>query len=543
MKNARYSSLFYSNILLLLMLTIVGSTKGLSQGYSIPDANFRNALSIYYSSLMSGDMLDTVDAKAYGGDLILPYKSIEDVDGIQFFENVETINLVGNQLTDFDELSQLKNIQRLYLNDNKLESLPDISHCTELIDLHVSDNKLLALPSLFGLTKLNSLYCSNNQLTALPEFSSQLNMSYLVAGNNPYEDQLSLKELENLIELHVHQSNLLDTINGLSKMKNLAVLYAWGNNLTDLSVLNSNTTLQVFEVFHNNLSGLPNLLNKPNLNQVSFINNRLTFEDILPLMEHPNFSNFQYSSQLNFFLEDVEVRESTGVVVSPTIDTQVEDLVYKWYKDDLYLTDQNGPALVLSDFNSEHVGQYKLVISHPDLNSLWLVSNTFNVSVLPCLEIVDSSYSIINENCNAQASIDLSTLEMVGGNGTPFNFNVTNSTLDIDQQSTIIENIPTGEYEVIVYQNDVCNDSFSLTITSNQDCDLVFSPDGDGFKDTYYIEDEGSAQIFDHNRNLVKEILCPGEWDGYNDHGEKANPGLYVIVINSEKIVRLTLID
>lgn len=69
----------------------------------------------------------------------------------------------------------------------------------------------------------------------------------------------------------------------------------------------------------------------------------------------------------------------------------------------------------------------------------------------------------------------------------------------------------------------------------------VFSPDGDGVLDTYYIEEFGMAKIFDLDGNLVHEIPTPAHWDGTKRNGLLADAGYYAVVINDAKSYRVSL--
>ncbi|MBY0426839.1 MAG: gliding motility-associated C-terminal domain-containing protein, partial [Cytophagales bacterium] len=99
--------------------------------------------------------------------------------------------------------------------------------------------------------------------------------------------------------------------------------------------------------------------------------------------------------------------------------------------------------------------------------------------------------------------------------------------------------------------NDFVIDDISLTTNFTKQASisvlpcnhkLVFSPDGDGNSDTYFIEDAGPAKIFDLDGNLVRELQAPTHWDGLKNNGSPAATGYYAIVIGSTKSVRISLI-
>lgn len=69
----------------------------------------------------------------------------------------------------------------------------------------------------------------------------------------------------------------------------------------------------------------------------------------------------------------------------------------------------------------------------------------------------------------------------------------------------------------------------------------VFSPDGDGNYDTYYIKDQGVAKIFDEGGTLIKEFPTPAQWDGTNRYGQLASAGYYAIVVNGSTVYRISL--
>jgi hypothetical protein len=80
----------------------------------------------------------------------------------------------------------------------------------------------------------------------------------------------------------------------------------------------------------------------------------------------------------------------------------------------------------------------------------------------------------------------------------------------------------------------------AITVESCQKSD-VFSPDGDGVLDTYYIDEAGTAKIYDLDGNLVRELPVPAHWDGTKRNGTLADAGYYAVVINNSKSYRVSL--
>jgi gliding motility-associated-like protein len=72
--------------------------------------------------------------------------------------------------------------------------------------------------------------------------------------------------------------------------------------------------------------------------------------------------------------------------------------------------------------------------------------------------------------------------------------------------------------------------------------DNYFSPNGDGVSDIYFIEHSGRTAIYDRSGGLVKSIPTPAYWDGTNEKGEMAAPGIYFLIANEDSQKTVTLI-
>ncbi len=99
-------------------------------------------------------------------------------------------------------------------------------------------------------------------------------------------------------------------------------------------------------------------------------------------------------------------------------------------------------------------------------------------------------------------------------------------------------------------ENDFVVDDLSLkAVFSSEDqlklkpCNTfqVFSPDGDGLYDAFYIKEPGIAKIYNPQGSLVRELSTPAHWDGRNQTGEMAPTDYYTIIVNEQKVLRVTL--
>lgn len=533
----------YINLVIVLLLFVTTYSSGQTV-YAIPDKNFRKVLLTKYSQLMIGDKLDSASAAMFSDGLELDNSNISSLNGLQYFTNIPTLAARNNKLSVIPELAFLTKIQGVFLNSNQLIELPDLSALTQIVDLQVQNNQLTVLPSLTNLTTLQSLYCADNQLREFPDFSSNSNLTLLVAGNNPIRVTPDYSPLINLLELHIHQTNTNDTINGLSQLKKLTVLYAWQNNITDLSALNSNTKLTTFQVFQNNLSALPNLLNKPNLFYVNFSNNFLTFEDILSLQTHSNFKVFGYNPQKKITLQNHTNRLTDSLDIELNFDKTLFTNTYKWFKNDVLIDQTTQPIKHFSSLLYSDAGVYRVEITNSKLPDLTLKTTNSTLVVKSCLEIAHVTFDHLLIECGQGFNVRVSDLQLDGGIA-PFDYTLKKGgTIIASSIENFFTHIEPGEYNYVINDSrgEHCSDSITMTVKNDTKCDLVFTPNGDGVMDKFFINHAGSIKIINTNRQVVAEFVGPASWDGTNFSGQHLPSGMYAIVINDSKVIQLTLI-
>ncbi|MCR6640308.1 MAG: protein phosphatase 1 regulatory subunit 42 [Sporocytophaga sp.] len=510
----------------------------------IPDPNFRAKLELSYPSLMKDGKLDTIKAASVFDELILESSNINDVTGITYFKNISILKLSKNHLTTIPDISGLTNLRGLYLSYNNITSLPDLSTLVNLWDLQVQNNLLKKLPALPNSSNLGSLYFAENLITELPDLSGYVNLEYLIASKNKVNGFQDVSAFKKLKELHLNDMGI-DKITGLQELHFLEKFYGQSNLLTDLSDLKTNTTLKTFNVGNNNLSSLPDLLAKPNLNEVDISGNYLTFEDILPLQNHPQFSKFNYSFQKEFIIDqNLELKDQTdSFIYDPKVDVTLP-VTYQWFKNGIADNTNKSSALTLSPLTPEQSGKYYQEIRLAALPSLVLKSTDMDIKVKPCIELSYKSLNILSENCKEGYSIEIQEVEYKGGTA-PYRFGIKSisksDTLTLDNFR--YNNLEAGIYKFTVSDQFNCKGSTSsFTLQKPKDCQAVFSPNGDGYMDSYFIESPGKIKILDSGRNLIRELIAPAVWDGTKTDGSMADAGYYAIVINENNVINITLI-
>ena len=211
------------------------------------------------------------------------FRDFESLQGIEFFTQLETLDLNGNKkITSFDA-SVCPQLKTLKFGTNSVLTSLNVSGCTELTSLYCSSNKLTSIEGLSSCTKLTKLYCNSNPLESL-DLSNCPNLAVLDCTSTPLTSlnlpnrtsltrlycggegsaltTLNVSGCSSLEELTCYQDGVLSSLN-VSGCTKLERLYCYGNQLTELNVSGC-TQLKYFICNRNQLntlklSGLPSL--------------------------------------------------------------------------------------------------------------------------------------------------------------------------------------------------------------------------------------------------------------------------------------------
>ena len=519
---------------------------GFSQTYILPDTNLRNKLIASYPQVMQGNALDTTKAAALTGTLNLSYANITNASGIQYFTGITNLNLTSNQLTTIPDISAITGLQRFYADGNQLTSLPSMATLTNLIDFQISNNELTALPNLSGATGLMFVYCNNNNISQLPLLTQFPQLNVLDVGVNPIGSSIDVSSCSNLTQLHVHVTNM-DTIIGLENLKNLSVLYAWNNNIKSFKALDSITTLTICVIFNNPIIEIPYMQNKPNLNTLDVHGCQLTFENVQPALlqlqqlQQTTPATFNYAPQQAIPYANITARAGNPDTLIYPIKSPLSSNMYVWLKDSTVLDSSASPFYIFNPLQSSNAGNYELKVYNTYIPSLILNTNTFRITVLDCIDLIIPTLDTINKDCSKGYTINFTPIQVSGGTA-PFTYEVSNTSTTKLITYPITENLAPGKYLLSVIDSKNCIATDSFTLNSIGSCDPVITPNGDGIMDTYFIEKPGKVSVYDLNRNLVNTLQAPIVWGGTDNTGALLESGLYILVMEGQKPVYLTII-
>lgn len=526
----------YTKRLLLLTLSLASTSVLLAQTFVLPDDNFKKCLNTIYPTTLnaSGELIISEASKITGRFSCNDY-GIENLDGIQYFTSINILQMQKNNIKYAPSLNDLKNLEQLDLNQNELTELPDISKLAKLTKLSVQQNNLAALPDLSNHPLLTNLVVHNNYLKKIPSLDKLTKLEYVNVAHNELKELPNLDKLVALNTLHCF-SNELTSLPKLDSLKSLEFMQTHKNNLTQLPKLPKTCRLKSLYINDNQLTKLPDFSNCGALEKVRIYNNdALTFEQYITVIGIDHFDTiFKPSPQRPYKVgKKVAISEGDSLILATGIDKNVPKVSYEWYKNGkLIKTVANDyfkiPASTLSDS-----GKYTCILKNPDFNIISLVTDTFKVSITPCVDFGELNYNISEISCMATGTLaitgskhPIATYELIGKNTGKTYTNTTGRFSGLSE-TTYILTLKSANGCVKKYANPI--------IINQKECEeIILSPDGDGQSDSYYFPENGKVVIYNKQGEIIKTLSIPAEWNGYSDKG-KVSSGFYVADINNGK--------
>ncbi|WP_456438593.1 HYR domain-containing protein [Psychroserpens sp.] len=232
---------------LLLFLIAISSINMSAQNISFNDLDFKAALISIGIDTDNDNEISQTEALAVNGFNFFNNSAINDLDGIEFFTNLEILGCTNCNINITPDLSSLSGLLYLALGDNNLTSI-DISSNTNILEFSMNNNGLTSI-NLTNNTALTLLEVSGNSISAI-DTSNQNSLLNLIANNNVLTS-LDISASSDLETLQINDNNLssIDIINNVA----LISFVAFNNSITEIDARN-NVALINFNASNN--SGL-----------------------------------------------------------------------------------------------------------------------------------------------------------------------------------------------------------------------------------------------------------------------------------------------
>ena len=240
----------------LLLPSLVHAQQNEPQVVNIPDPNLaaaiRNAIGDDTITTHTMLALTTLQAKGYG---------IEDLTGLEHAQNLYTLRLSDNNISDISPLAELKNVQSLRsltLSHNNISDISPLAELTQVGYLHLDNNNISDISPLAELKKLDYLHLDNNNISDISPLAELKNLRQLLLYDNNISDISPLAKLKKLERLFLSYNNISDIL-PLAGLTQLEELGLHGNNISDISPLAGLKKLKIswdILVYAKNLSEL-----------------------------------------------------------------------------------------------------------------------------------------------------------------------------------------------------------------------------------------------------------------------------------------------
>ncbi len=122
-------------------------------------------------------------------------EAISDLSGLEYFVNLEELDLSGNIISDLGPISGLVKMKSLVIAFNEIADLGALSTMPQLEVLDAKRNKIIDVSPLAGLTKIWELQINSNQIVDFSPLASLKNLKVALLADNPSSDFSPLKDI------------------------------------------------------------------------------------------------------------------------------------------------------------------------------------------------------------------------------------------------------------------------------------------------------------------------------------------------------------
>ncbi|EOW8178738.1 InlH/InlC2 family class 1 internalin [Listeria monocytogenes] len=236
-----------------------------------PDPALANAIK---TATGKSNVTDTVTQADLDGIATLSAfnTGVTTIEGIQYLNNLISLELKDNQITNLTPLKNLTKITELELSGNPLKNVSAIAGLQSIKTLDLTSTQVTDVTPLAGLSNLQVLYLDLNQITNISPLAGLTNLQYLSIGNNQVSDLTPLANLSKLTTLRADDNKISD-ISPLASLPNLIEVHLKNNQISDVSPLANisnlfmvtltNQTITNQPVYYQNNLVVPNVIKGP----------------------------------------------------------------------------------------------------------------------------------------------------------------------------------------------------------------------------------------------------------------------------------------
>ncbi|CAL6030656.1 Conserved_hypothetical protein [Hexamita inflata] len=245
----------------------------------IQNLSFVNAFNIHKLVLKSCENVkfqEVANVKV----LQVNYCGLQNLEGIQNWNQLLELNLDDNQLENVSELGNLTQLKSLSLRSNYIQNVDSLKGLVNLTSINLSSNPNLNVDSLKGLVNLTSINLSSNQILNVDSLKDLVNLTCIDLQNNEIENVDSLKALVNLTII-VLSFNKIQNVDSLKDLVNLTSINLSHNKIQNVDSLKDLVNLTSINLWNNKIQNIDSLKELVNLKSIILRSNQIQNVDSL----------------------------------------------------------------------------------------------------------------------------------------------------------------------------------------------------------------------------------------------------------------------
>ncbi|MYH14533.1 MAG: hypothetical protein F4149_05095 [Gammaproteobacteria bacterium] len=267
----------------------------------------------YLDGLELAENLGTLDLRGNSISDPSPLMQLQQLRGLELGANrnldpsplatlsaLNTLSLPYNGMWDLSPLSSSDSIQYLKLQSNNIVDLSPLSSMEQIRELDLRRNGIKDLTPLAGLALLQILWLDWNDVRDFSPLARNKALRFLGLNGNSVIDLQSLPSLPKLGHLQLRHNGITD-LSPLRRLAALEDLELAFNRIEDVAPLAELTELTSIDLSHNRISD-PSPLTNPNLQILEVSHNPVALKD---LAELPSFPNLQSLGLQGLGIEDL----------------------------------------------------------------------------------------------------------------------------------------------------------------------------------------------------------------------------------------------
>ena len=181
-------------------------------------------------------------------NLLLSNTDAENLEGVQYLQNLTLLKIDDTKITDISPLSNLPKLSQIYLDNDPIADFSPLTTLPALTNLSATNTGMSDLSVISSISTLNNLIVDSNNITSIEPIAKLTNLQYFRAWHNQISD-LSPLAKTSVISIGLVDNNISD-VSPLSTLANLQYLDLSNNHIIDITPIPESPTLQVAYVYN-----------------------------------------------------------------------------------------------------------------------------------------------------------------------------------------------------------------------------------------------------------------------------------------------------